>query len=97
MIIWRGWGIIVVPIVLIIGILGANEHSNNITAIRLAISAIIVWKLGNLLNNKKGRLLVDQETNEVVELRSKNDLFWIDMQYWAIPIFISAFVFLFID
>lgn len=50
------------------------------------VSAISVFILGFKLNNKPGRIVVDIETNEQIELKTTHSFFWIPMQYWSVII-----------
>lgn len=51
-----------------------------------ACSAALVWWLGRKLNSGPTRELVDPKTGQRVVLRKEHSLFWIPMQWWAIPI-----------
>ena len=93
--IWRGWGILafLIPFVfLILAQLGLDLiysqnyytlHSSEIAPLALLLSTPLIYFIGNKLNNKPGKLLIDPETNEEVILKEKHDLFWIPLQYWS--------------
>ena len=97
MIIWRGWGIlaalipaaflIMFSVVLGIGAKGKllAKPTQMIPASR-GCSAAVVWWLGRKLNSAPTRELVDPKTGQRVLLRNDHSLFWIPMQWWAIPI-----------
>jgi hypothetical protein len=50
----------------------------------------VVWWLGRKLNSAPNRELVDPKTGQRVLLRNDHSLFWIPMQWWAIPIVLLA-------
>lgn len=94
MLVWQGWGITavlfpllsVLLIELFVGsVLGSTLPDAKIWSVPLAfiLSAIPVFILGNKLNKKPGRIVVDQETNEVIELKTKHTFFWLPLQYWS--------------
>ena len=57
------------------------------------ITAALLWWLGKRLNSAPGRELVDPKTGERLVLRRRHSLFWIPMQWWAIPyLVVAAFV-----
>lgn len=97
MIVWQGWGILaaLIPAALFVlsavlfGIGGKGtplEHPMVGIVFTAVLSAIAVWWLGNKLNSAPGRELVDPQTGQRVVLRTRHTLFWIPMQWWAIPI-----------
>lgn len=97
MLVWQGWGITAAlfPILSVLLMelfvdspLGANLHDPKSWSLCLgfSLSAIPIYILGNKLNNMPGRMLVDQETNEVVELKAKHTFFWVPLQYWSFVI-----------
>lgn len=94
MIIWKGWGILAVVILLACSvvvellsdaILGAGFYKSSVFAMPFAflIAAAAVYMLGMKLNNMPGKILIDPETNQEVELKSTHSMFWIPMQYWG--------------
>lgn len=101
LIIWRGWGIlaILIPVACfllvagIFGIAGKGTALDN-PAVGLVVagvvSAVLVWWLGNKLNSAPGRELIDPKTQERIIIRKSHQLFWIPMQWWAIPIVLFA-------
>lgn len=106
MLVWQGWGITAVlfPLVFVLIMesligspLGSNLYGAKIWSVPLAciLSAIPVFILGNKLNKKPGRIVVDQETNEVIELKTKHTFFWVPLQYWSfIIVGISVWMYL---
>ncbi|MFM2481696.1 hypothetical protein [Celerinatantimonas sp. YJH-8] len=102
-VIWRGWGILVVPIVIIItlavvsmmdmlpqGIAGHLHHFD--ITVAMILSAIAVWFVGCKLNNQPGRELIDRQTGQLVTLKTTHSLFFIPVQYWVIPLALFALI-----
>lgn len=92
MLIWRGWGILVIVLagVCVIGTqliveaaLGDGAYQGWMTGVGLVLVAIPVWFIGRRLNGRPGRTLVDQATGQQVMLRARHDLFFVKMEYWA--------------
>ncbi|MDD3598331.1 hypothetical protein [Sulfuricurvum sp.] len=94
MIIWKGWGILAVLILLVCSVLvelasdamfGAGFYKSSAMAMPLAfvLSAGIVYIVGVKLNNRPGKILIDPENNQETELKTTHSMFWIPMQYWS--------------
>lgn len=107
MIIWRGWGILVVLITLAIYMAvillgdslfdhGYATHAQYYNAAAILLSAIAVWFVGRKLNGGQGRELLDEKTGQRVLLKNSHSLFFIKFEYWAIPLAIIGILFLFI-
>ncbi|WBV42209.1 hypothetical protein [Pseudoroseomonas cervicalis] len=100
MLIWRGWGILVVPIVLLAGIAAIAVQDLVLPRSQLAtlacmagglaLAAWLVWWSGRKLNGAPVRNLVDVQTGERIRLRPRHDLFFIRMEYWAVPLLLMA-------
>jgi hypothetical protein len=106
MVIWKGYGILIVPIVLIcagavyvIGMtLGAVLFNGSgvdsvgwlLAAVTLSLSAAVVRYLGNYLDKAAIRELYDPETDEIVILQSENSLYFIKIRYWPIVLLALA-------
>lgn len=97
MIVWQGFGIItlIIPvIILVIGqasfdaAMGEGFYTSHPWTIALCalLSAAAIWFVGDRLNNAPGKILIDPETGEQVELKAKHSLFWIPMQWFAVPV-----------
>jgi hypothetical protein len=56
-------------------------------------AAIAIWVVGRKLNGAPDRIMVDQETGETVELKSRHSFFFIHMEYWAFGAAAIAVVF----
>lgn len=92
MIIWSGYGIFVpilmVVVFLITNLLGeAAGAAGTITGpTGLVLAAVACWFVGKRLNNPtKDRVLLDETSGESVVVRRRHTLFWIEVQWWAIP------------
>jgi hypothetical protein len=94
MVIWKGWGIMALLIPLLCSLLagtlfdsvyGENVYKNSDLAMPLvlAMSGVFVYIFGYQVNSRPGRILVDPENNEKIELKSTHSMFWIPLQYWS--------------
>jgi len=99
-IIWSGWGVLVIVILVVVGggvaaIIGALFGSMNpdmagnfgIGAGALAAAAMNWWA-GRRLNGGTGRVLLDPTTGQQVVLRRSHSLFFIPMQWWSVPMLV---------
>ena len=97
MVVWKGWGILglVIPFLLSLSVgsaidslFGDNtyKHSEWAMPLVLALSAVVVYFVGYKLNNKPGKIVIDPENNERIELKTVHSMFWIPLQYWAVII-----------
>jgi len=101
MIIWKGWGVLAILIPLICSLLaqlafdslsgdGFYKESDWAMPLVISLSSILVFVVGYKLNNKQGRILIDPENNEQVELKETHSMFWIPLQYWGIIVFVIS-------
>jgi membrane protein DedA with SNARE-associated domain len=102
--IWSGWGILTIPIVLVAAVVVGGGLQAALTAAGrpdLAFLAFFAggmagaaanWVIGRRLNGTPPRELLDPRTHERVLLYRRHKLFWIPMQYWSIPVAIAALV-----
>jgi hypothetical protein len=65
--------------------------------IAFLIAAAITWPLGNLLNGRSSRVLLDPQTGQEVVLRPNHTLFFIRMEYWAPILALLGVIFLFVN
>ncbi|MBP0492662.1 hypothetical protein [Roseomonas indoligenes] len=103
-VIWSGWGILVLPVVVgtavVVGAIlqwlltaaGRPDLAFLAFSAGLFAAAAVNWIVGRRLNSAPGRDLVDPRTQERVVLRRRHALFWISMEYWSIPVALAAFV-----
>lgn len=89
-VIWKGWGLLVLVIAALIVILTtvffdkAGLPVAYGAALGMLLSAGAIWQVGNKLNSPlKNRVLLDQKTGAEVILKPDHSLFFIKMQYWA--------------
>ena len=91
MLVWKGFGFLAPLIVFLaafIGI-GAGDSLGNKDLgfpVGILIGAVIVYLIGIKLAAKPGRVVIDKETNQEVELKSSHSFMWIPMPIWG-PIF----------
>ncbi|MCO5067006.1 MAG: hypothetical protein M9924_21810 [Rhizobiaceae bacterium] len=102
-VVWKGWGILTVLIVVIVA--GAVTMALSVAlaaagltdtlelaaiAIGLFAAAVANWYAGKHFNDVPGRELVDPKTGQTVVLKPRHDLFFIKMEYWSIPVAIAG-------
>lgn len=104
MIIWRGFGILVVVVTALMvallqlganALLGGNayeQYTRWLFPLGLLLAASILWPLGRYLNGRGARVLVDRATGQEVTLRPNHSLFFIKMEYWALLLVLGAAV-----
>ena len=90
MIIWKGYGILVLVISfalcallnLVFSSMGLMEDIG--VAVGALISGISIWFVGNKFNaTEKTKTLIDKQTGQEFTLKPDHSLFFIKMQYWA--------------
>ncbi|WP_375465363.1 hypothetical protein [uncultured Methylobacterium sp.] len=103
LLIWSGWGILVLPVVMgtaiAVGALGGlalralNHPELTFLAVSLGLFAAAAanWLVGRRLNGTPPRELIDPTTNQRVLLHRLHRLFWIRMEYWSLPVALAAF------
>src|SRR4051794_26989266 len=84
MVIWSGWGILVVPIALICAVAGSAIPGPEVlqTGVFAVLAATATWVFSHLLDRRPKRLLVDLATGERVVLRQNDSLFFIPVRFW---------------
>ncbi|GCE48176.1 hypothetical protein EI42_04174 [Thermosporothrix hazakensis] len=104
MIIWRGFGALVVLVVLIcvgglqwlastiVGPEATTQIQRFLIPIGLVIAAVIVWPLGRFFN--KPTTTFDPRTGRQVTVSRGHSLFFINMEYWSPILLVLAVVFL---
>jgi hypothetical protein len=96
MLIWQGWGLLaaVLPVAMVIvldRIMGRSDWSSLVAVV---LGAVVLWFLGRYLNSKADKKYIVPETGEEVVLVKRHTLFFIPMQYWAIPWLVGDVYFL---
>lgn len=92
--IWKGLGFLAIFITgfsmigiqsVVDSIFGTDYWKNNVwpLSLSLIISGIICCVLGQYLNNRPGKIVIDKETGEEIELRKTHSFFFIPLQYWG--------------
>lgn len=103
-IIFDGWGLLVI----VFGIIavGIGVAANDYLGVPITLAPYLVlgiWALqcvlfGRWVNSgKRDRVLFDQRTSEEVVLKDRHSLFFIQIEYWAIPILMLAAYWLYLD
>jgi ABC-type Fe3+ transport system permease subunit len=106
MIIWQGFGFMVVVIVfgcsLIANLIfnaeageGYYSHHKWPLAVSLIVSAVLCWLYAKYLGKRKGRVVIDKQTGREFTIIKKHTLFFIPVLYWA-PIFLVCALILFV-
>ena len=107
MIIWQGWGVLVPIIPLAIWFLipellklampdtTYTNYFKYISSFSILLGALALWFLGRKLNGGRGRTIVDEKTGEKMVLKPKHSLFFLKMEYWAIPVFLLFLLMIF--
>ncbi|WP_338661478.1 hypothetical protein VQH23_14650 [Pararoseomonas sp. SCSIO 73927] len=100
MIIWRGWGILTVVILALVGggvtlaagtlLESQGAHVGYGFVLGLVAAAAANWVLGRRLNGRPARELVDARTGERVLLRTSHSLFFVPMQWWSVLMIAAA-------
>jgi hypothetical protein len=100
MLVWRGWGILVVALsfaALLLtqlagdAILGDGYYSAHgwPKFVALAMAALFVWLFSRLLDARPGRVVIDKDTGEQLTLRGGDHLFFVPVRFWP-PILLIA-------
>jgi hypothetical protein len=58
--------------------------------------ALMSWVVGQYLNKKETRYLIDKMTGEEVVLKPNHTFFFIKVEYWGVIFFILGFFLLFV-
>jgi hypothetical protein len=109
MIIWSGYGILLLPIViacavgsmLVTGILANDPDYWRLHGwpfgLSLMLGAIGTWFLGRCLRDRGAQTLIDPKTNQPVVLRRGRSFFFIPLEWWAPLLFIFGIIGCFIN
>ena len=103
MIVWRGWGILVLVISFACALSGEliaksfggddywDTHRYPLSAALLVASGLI-WVADFYLYRNPGRMLRDEQTGERVLFKRTHDLFYIRMKWWSLVCVAGAVV-----
>ncbi|MEN7547431.1 hypothetical protein AAG747_05910 [Rapidithrix thailandica] len=85
MIIWSGLGFLVAVIPIVLTIISEVLFARLKWALSadLLLAAIVIWCLAYWLNIRPGKVVVDNDTGQKIELKAQHTFLWIKMQYWA--------------
>lgn len=107
MLVWRGWGIGVVLIAVIVNVLmqsllgmamGDHDYGKShgwTWVLSMGIAAVCIWFVGVRLEARGGRTVIDKDSGQEFELKAKHDLFWVPFKYWAFVLLALGVVFAF--
>jgi hypothetical protein len=108
MLMWRGYGILVVVLTVIgyaVGKLGAEKiwgvpipaaYRPGSELFGMLLAAVMVYGLHLAIEAKnKSRVLVDRETGQEIVFKKKHDLFFIPIKFWSFAIALLGVVFYF--
>jgi hypothetical protein len=101
MIVWRGWGILVVvlsAVPLLIVQLATDAvlgHGYYLTHgwpkfVALAQAAMIVWMFGRVLDSRPGRVVIDQQTGQRLTLDGGDHLCFVPVRYWPVLLLLAG-------
>ncbi|WP_342648602.1 hypothetical protein [Mucilaginibacter sp. CSA2-8R] len=101
-ILWRGYGFLV-PVIAFVVIALSSFLINTVLkanplvgmSIGALAAAAAIWFAGQKFNNPaKNRVMVDKATGQEFIISQNHSLFFIKMQYWAIPLAILGLILL---
>lgn len=93
MIIWNGWGVVVIGIgfvavlagSLVGNVLGLGRETMAIATLGFLVPAgVVTWFVGKRMNRSTERELVDQATGERVIVNNTHSLFFIRVEWWGL-------------
>lgn len=96
MFVWRGWGILVIPITFLFSLVAElitrglagrgywETHSYPLATALLGAAAVIWWTDARLYSRKEKRTLVEEKTGERFNLAPRHDFFFIRMKWWSV-------------
>ncbi len=84
MIIWKGLGFLgaLIPFVLII--LSNGFGGEDLHGWALLISAVPIWLLGRYFYKRPAQIMTDPKSQQNVMVKPAHNLFWVELDYWAI-------------
>ncbi len=96
MIIWQGLGFLALLIPLLVGLIiefttESITHNDQffqetwwpMLATQI-VNAIIIFTLGQYLEKRPAKVVIDKETGKEIVLKKKHTLFFIPLKYWSI-------------
>lgn len=99
--VWRGLGMLslVVPFGVLLAsqlsvdaLMGTGYYSSHkiVPSLSLAIGGVLVWFVGRYVNDRKRRYHTFPDTGKTIMVKKPHMLFWIPMEWMAIPIIAFA-------
>jgi hypothetical protein len=91
-IIWTGWGTVVIGIgflalmlgALVSNVLGLGRDAMPIVGFAFLVPAgVVTWYVGKRMNRNADRELVDPKTGQMVIVRNAHSLFFIRVEWWG--------------
>jgi hypothetical protein len=106
MIIWSGFGILVFVFAfgcslvmnLLMNPLFGDEYFETHAwplSLALVVAGALSWIVGNALNGRRSKMLIEKETGREIVLRPNHTLFFVKMQYWGPILIVLALASLF--
>ena len=105
--IWRGYGwfTLLIPIFVLFavgqgmralfGVEFGAHYGHYELFLCMALSAVLIWVGGRQLNKDAGQVFVNEQTGKRLVLPPQHSLFFLRMEYWAIPVALLGVAFLF--
>lgn len=92
MIIWTGRGILVPLVFMILLIIfiiiyadpGTPFSISSTLGSSLLFTGLFSYYFGNLWHKAPGKVYIDKDSGEEVELKPKHSFFWLKMEYWGV-------------
>jgi hypothetical protein len=91
-IIWRGWGIVVIGLALLAALAAgavaemvkADDYGTGLLlGLFLIPIGVLTWFVGKRMNRDTVRNLVDPKTGEAVTVRNDHSLFFLRVEWWG--------------
>lgn len=85
MIIFHGYGLLILLVSIIPAYL-FRQFFDSMIAFAI-IYALVIWFWGRRMNNSSNdKAYVDLDTNQLVKIKDRHSVFWINVEYWGIII-----------
>lgn len=84
MIIWKGLGFLGALIPFVLLVVSNGFSGENLDGWAFLISAVPVWLLGRYFYKRPAEIMVDPKSQQQVMVKPAHDLFWVELDYWAI-------------
>lgn len=104
MIVWQGWGVLAVVFgfggllaaqALLNGLGGPGTYESNSSlwgGLGVLVGGALTAAAGLRLNRRPGKVLLDEQSGERVEVKPRHSLFWIKMEYWGAALVVLGLV-----